>query len=355
VNPQRVAVAMSGGVDSSVAAALLVEQGYEVIGLMLRLWAGDAATGANRCCSPEDIANAKQVADLLGIPFYVLDAQAAFKEHVVDFFISGYANGITPNPCLECNRQIRWGHLYRHAIALGAEALATGHYARVTEKDGEFRLLRAIDRAKDQSYVLSILGQEHLRHARFPVGEYTKPEVRALAARLSLPTADRPESQDLCFLGDLDYREFLRRHSPGSFAPGPILDPDGARIGSHRGLADYTIGQRKGLGIASPTPLYVLDKRLETNTLVVGPRERLGQDRFEAGPVHWVAGEAPAPQLRASVRVRYKAREVPAEVRVGGGGQVEVRLDEGLPDVTPGQAAVFYDGETCLGGGVILR
>jgi tRNA-specific 2-thiouridylase len=346
---------MSGGVDSSVAAALLVEQGYEVVGLMLRLWAGDAASGGNRCCSPEDIADARQVAGLLGIPFYVLDAQAIFKEHVVDFFIAGYADGVTPNPCLECNRHIRWGHLYRHAIALGAESLATGHYARVRQTGGAFRLLRAVDRAKDQSYVLSVLDQEHLARARFPIGEYTKSEVRAQAARLSLPTADRPESQDLCFLGDLDYREFLRRHSPGAFSPGPIVDPDGTRIGAHRGLADYTIGQRKGLGVASPTPLYVLDKRPETNSLIVGPRERLGRDRFEAGPVHWVAGGAPAPQLRASVRVRYRAREVPGEVRIRDGERVEVQLDEPLPDVTPGQAAVFYDGETCLGGGVILR
>ena len=345
---------MSGGVDSSVAAALLVEQGYEVIGLMLRLWSGDGTSGANRCCSPEDVAGAKHVASILDFPIYILDAQAEFKSHVVDFFIDGYAQGTTPNPCLECNRHIRWGHLYRHAIAVGAETLATGHYARVNETGGAFQLLRAVDRAKDQSYVLSVLGQENLSHAIFPVGEYTKPEVRAHASRLSLPTADRPESQDLCFLGDLDYREFLRRQNPGSFKPGPILDPSGTQIGVHDGLANYTIGQRKGLGLPSAIPLYVLEKRPEIDSLVVGPRDGLGRRKFEAGRVNWVSGRAPGSRVRVWVRVRYKAREVPAQVTIHPDGHVAVEMEEALPDVTPGQAAVFYDGEVCLGSGVIL-
>jgi tRNA-specific 2-thiouridylase len=352
---ERVVVAMSGGVDSSVAAALLVEQGHEVIGLMLRLWEGDSASGANRCCAPEDIASARAAAATLGIPFYVLDAQKPFKSHVVDFFVRGYAAGVTPNPCLECNRHVRWGHLFRHAMALEAEYLATGHYARVSHDNGSFQLLRAVDAAKDQSYVLCILGQGQLSHALFPVGDLTKAQVRRQAERFSLPTAARPESQDLCFLGDLDYRTFLRIHAPGSTSPGPILDPSGTVIGGHGGLANFTIGQRKGLGLSSSAPLYVLEKRPETNSLVVGPRERLGSRRFEAGNVNWVSGAEPVSPFRVSVRVRYKAREVPAQVTPVGAARVSVELDETLPDVTPGQAAVFYDGEVCLGGGVILR
>jgi tRNA-specific 2-thiouridylase len=355
MKPQRVVVAMSGGVDSSVAAALLVEQGYEVIGLMLRLWSGDPASGRNRCCSPEDIADARRVAAILGIPFYVLDAQAAFKHHVVDFFVDGYAQGLTPNPCLECNRHIRWGHLYRHAIGLEAEFLATGHYARIQHTDGAYRLLRAADRAKDQSYVLSILGQDQLAHALFPLGGHTKPQVRQLATRFSLPVAERPESQDLCFVGDLDYRSFLRRLKPAGMRPGPIVDPQGRRLGTHNGLTDFTIGQRKGIGVPSSVPLYVAAKLTDTNTLVVGPREILGRTRFDVGGVNWVSGQAPDSRRRVSVRVRYKAREMLGEVRAASERRAEVLLDEALPDVTPGQAAVFYDGEDCLGGGLILQ
>jgi tRNA-specific 2-thiouridylase len=345
---------MSGGVDSSVAAALLVEQGYEVIGLMLRLWQGDAAAGGNRCCSPEDIAAARSAAGAIGIPFYVLDAQAPFREHVVEFFIRGYANGVTPNPCLECNRHIRWGFLFRHAMALDAAFLATGHYARIENTAGTCRLLRAADREKDQSYVLSVLGQQHLAHALFPIGAMSKPEVRSHARRLGLPTAERAESQDLCFVGNLDYRSFLRLHSPESARPGPILDPQGAVLGSHSGLADYTIGQRKGLGVASSVPLYVLEKRADANTLVVGPKSRLGRRRFEAGGVNWVSGAESRSPIRALVRVRYKAAEISGEIETVGPSRVTVQLDEASPDVTPGQAAVFYDGDACLGGGVIL-
>jgi tRNA-specific 2-thiouridylase len=240
-------------------------------------------------------------------------------------------------------------------MALEAEVLATGHYARVSHGDGSFRLLRAVDAAKDQSYVLCVLGQGQLAHALFPVGDLTKAQVRREAERFSLPTAARPESQDLCFLGDLDYRTFLRMHDPASASPGPILDPGGNVIGSHRGLANFTIGQRKGLGLSSSAPLYVLEKRPETNSLVVGPKGSLGTKRFEAADVNWVNGAEPASPLRASVRVRYKGREVPAQVTPVGTGRVSVELDNTLPDVTPGQAAVFYDGEVCLGGGVILR
>ncbi len=258
MTPERVAVAMSGGVDSAVAAALLVEQGVDVFGVMLRLWVEDGRI--NRCCSPDDVAAARRTAGLLEIPFFVLDMQDRFRDEIVTFFLDGYANGGTPNPCIECNRRIRWTHLLGEARALGATHLATGHYARVEPENGKYTLLRALDHDKDQSYVLSILGQEQLGHARFPLGRLTKAEVRDYARRRSLPVAERPESQDLCFLAGQDYRDFLRTHANGGFIPGPIVGPAGEVLGQHAGLADYTIGQRKGLGIPSNTPLYVLAK-----------------------------------------------------------------------------------------------
>ncbi|MEW6567558.1 MAG: tRNA 2-thiouridine(34) synthase MnmA [Chloroflexota bacterium] len=349
---RRVAVAMSGGVDSSVAAALLAERGEQVFGLMLRLWG--RLEGDNRCCSPEDVASARQVAQQLGIDFYVLDAQTPFKQHVVDFFVDGYAKGVTPNPCLECNRHVRWGFLLQHALALGATHLATGHYARLDIQHGRWTLLRARDREKDQSYVLSVLGQEELSHAVFPLGEMTKAEVRATASRLALSVADRRQSQDLCFVPAGDYRQFLRRLGAAPPAPGPIVDPNGRVLGRHNGLFDFTIGQRKGLGIPGPHPLYVLDKQVQTNTLVVGPRDALGRRTFRAGGAHWVSGIAPAGEFEALVRIRYKAREVPARVSVRPGDELAVETAEALPDVTPGQAAVFYHGDVCLGGAIIL-
>jgi tRNA-specific 2-thiouridylase len=350
---RRIAVAMSGGVDSSVAAALLVEAGEEVFGLMLRLW--NRQNGyTNRCCSPKDMANARQIAGRLGIPFYVLDAQQLFKRQVVDFFADGYAQGLTPNPCMECNRSVRWDFLLRQALALGATHLATGHYARVVQSGGEFELLRAVDRSKDQSYVLSVLGQAQLRHAVFPLGEMTKAEVRDHARQLKLAVADRRESQDLCFVGGGDYRGLLQELGVPLPPPGAIVDRGGTRLGQHSGLSGYTIGQRKGLGVAASQPLYVLSKEGETNTLVVGTREELGTRSFHAGRMNWVSDRPPAQPVRALVRVRYRAREVLAEVRPRGPDRVEVELDEPLPDVAPGQAAVFYERYRCLGGGTIL-
>lgn len=349
---RRVAVAMSGGVDSSVAAALLVEQGAEVVGLMLRLWSPDP-TGVNRCCSPDAMAAARRVAAMLDIPFHVLDVRLPFKAQVVDFFIEGYRKGVTPNPCLECNRHIRWGFLLRHALALGATHLATGHYARVRQReDGRYLLLRAVDRAKDQSYVLSVMTQENLAHACFPVGDYTKEEVRAMAAERGLPVAQRRESQDLCFVTDGDYRAFLESQGL-RLAPGPIYDLEGRLLGEHRGLAAYTIGQRKGIGIPAPEPLYVVAKDVARNALIVGPRQALGRRTFHVGRVNWILGEPPDGPMEVGIQVRYRAREVPAVVTPRDECRAEVELAEPLPDVTPGQAAVFYHGEVCLGGGII--
>jgi tRNA-specific 2-thiouridylase len=358
---ERVVVAMSGGVDSSVAAALLVEQGYDVIGVMLRLWMEamlDAVNGgaANRCCSLESLRDARSVAGLLGIPFYVINAEQPFRDWVVDSFIQEYAEGRTPNPCLICNRRIRFGYLLEYARSLGADYLATGHYARARlGSDGKVELRRGADPRKDQSYVLSVLGQNVLRRVLFPVGEYSKAQVRELAANRALPTASRVESQDLCFVADRDYRRFIARWAPDSVRPGPILDGYGRRVGRHKGLPFYTVGQRSGLGIPSPHPLYVLELCSASNALVVGPAQELGRRRLRTGAVNWISGDPPPRPILVQVQIRYRARPVPATVIPRPDMSVDVCLEEPSRGIAPGQAAVFYQGETCLGGGTILH
>jgi tRNA-specific 2-thiouridylase len=352
--PPTVVVAMSGGVDSSVAAALLVERGYRVIGMMLRLWSEPGKEDENRCCTPDAMALARRVAAQLGVPFYAVDVRERFHEVVVQSFIAGYEQGVTPNPCILCNREIRWGFLMDRAMAFGADYLATGHYARLDPgEDGAIRLLRGKDQAKDQSYVLSVLNQDQLRHTLLPVGEYTKPEVRDLARRFDLPVASRADSQDLCFLAGRDYRGFLNQHAPQTIRPGKIVTNSGEVIGEHQGLAFYTIGQRKGLGVASPEPLYVLKKDLHENVLVVGPGSELGQRELFANRVSWVSGRPPTQVLLAQVKIRYKATEAAAQVIPLPGDQARVLFETPLRDITPGQRVVFYDGEECLGGGEI--
>ena len=345
---------MSGGVDSSVAAALLVRQGYQVIGVMLRLWNESGQEAENRCCTPEAIALARWVAARLEIPFYAIDAQQVFYDTVVQYFLEGYTKGITPNPCLACNRLIRWGYLLDQALGMDAQYLATGHYARLLRTESAaLQLLRGIDHSKDQSYVLHALSQEQLSHTIFPLGEYKKSQVRQMARELGLPVAERTDSQDLCFLGNADYRDFLQRHAPQVEKTGLILNRQNQQLGEHGGLAFYTIGQRKGLGIYAPRPYYVLSKDVSRNTLIVGTQEELGSDSLSAENVHWISGEASAAPLRALVKVRYKSRETWGTINPQGDRRVHVQFDAPLRDITPGQAAVFYDGEICLGGGII--
>jgi tRNA-specific 2-thiouridylase len=358
---QKVVVAMSGGVDSSVAAALLKQQGYDVTGMMLRLWSEPGKEDSNRCCTPDSMAQARRVAGILDIPFYVVDAKDIFRQTVVQYFLDGYARGETPNPCLLCNRQIRWTFLLNHAFALGAEFMATGHYVRIRNAESVIRntnyelrtLFRAVDHAKDQSYVLHVLTQEQLKYALFPVGEYPKPEIRRLAAEFGLPTASRADSQDLCFLAGEDYRNFLQRHTPEILTPGEIVTTDGKVVGKHNGLANYTIGQRKGLGVFSPDPLYVITKHASRNTLVIGTSDELGFTELTAHDVNWISGEAPKEPFRALVKIRYSAKEVKAWVSPMESNQASVKFDSPVRDVTAGQAAVFYQDELMLGGGII--
>ena len=354
LNPMtKVVVAMSGGVDSSVAAALLKEQGYEVIGMMLRLWSEPGKEDTNRCCTPDSMAQARRVAAKLDIPFYVIDAKDVFRETVVEYFLEGYARGETPNPCLICNRKIRWMFLLDHALALGADYMATGHYVRIRRVEGRNELLRAVGRTKDQSYVLHVLNQEQLQHALFPVGDYTKTEIRQIAEKHGLSTASRKDSQDLCFLAGDDYRNFLQRNAAEMLKPGEIITRAGTSVGVHNGLANYTIGQRKGLGVASPVPLYVITKDAVRNTLIVGEAHELGSGELTARDVNWLNGQAPREPIRAEVKIRYTAKEAEAWVKPVGEKQAQVRFDALQRDITAGQAAVFYQGELMLGGGII--
>ncbi len=354
----RVVVAMSGGVDSSVAAALMVRAGYDVVGMMMRLWTDEALGGAehNRCCTPEQMSDARRIADKLGIPFYVLDSKDIFRSTVVQYFIDQHRDGYTPNPCLECNRHIRFDWLLNNALALDADYLATGHYARISRNSGGGWDLRSgLDAAKDQSYVLSVMQQSQLARAKFPVGDYHKHEVRELAQELGLNVAGKKDSQDLCFLGDSDYRDFLRLHAPDVMAPGPIVNAKGDLLGEHQGLANYTIGQRKGLGISANEPLYVLAMNPYKNALVVGTRGQLGRDRLIAENANWLSGAAPGKTFRAHVKIRYRAKAQPAAIEILGQHRFSVIFDEPQRDITPGQAAVIYQGDVCLGGGVIAK
>ena len=352
---KRVVVAMSGGVDSSVAAALLVEQGYDVVGMMLRLWA-EPGGSANRCCTPDAIGDAQYIADDLGIPFYVRDYKNVFKKIIVEPFIDSYAQGLTPNPCLTCNRVIRFDLLLKEAMALGAQYLATGHYARVQRTEtGLYELWRGLDPDKDQSYVLHTLTQENLPHVMFPLGDYTKDNVREMAIEFDLPVFNKPDSQDLCFLGDGSYREFLKRNAPDVFEPGDIVNAQGQVLGQHGGLPAYTIGQRRGLGLAAPQPHYVIKLESATNRLVVGTRDELGRTSLTAHRVNYISGRPFDRPTRVEAKIRYKSRPMPATVTSLPDYRLQANFDQPLPDITPGQGFVFFQGNQVLGGGIIER
>jgi len=358
---ERLVVAMSGGVDSSVAAALLVERGYDVVGVTLRVspWRepGDPVKRFGSCCSSESADDARHVARALGIPHYLLNSEAEFARAVIDPFASAYGAGTTPVPCLACNRDLKFGSLLVRARAWEATAVATGHYARVTrdETTGRHLLWRARDRQKDQSYFLWPLTQEQLASARFPIGALEKAEVREHARRLGLVTADKPESQEICFIPDDDYRGFLRRRDPASFRPGPIIDTRGNHLGTHVGLPAYTVGQRKGLGLSTGRALHVVGLDPETNTLTVGEPAELARDRLIARDVNFIACEPPAEPLRVDARIRHNHVPASATVQALPDGRAAVVFDAPQRAVTPGQSVVWYRDDCVVGGGVISR
>ena len=346
-----IAVAMSGGVDSSTAAALLLELGYRVSGVTMRLWKeADAGAVGN-----EAVEAARRACDLLGIPLQVFDYREEFRAAVVDEFIATYSRGLTPNPCVVCNRQLKFGRLLDEIARQGIPFMATGHYARVDRRDGCYRLLKGRDPGKDQSYFLYRLTQNDLARLVFPLGDYTKQQVRQMARERHLPGAHRAESQETCFIHDNDYRRFIWEHAPDAVRPGPILDRHGQVLGAHKGLPFYTVGQRSGLGVAAAQPLFVLELDPARNALIVGPGSALGRSRLTACQVTYVSGCAPALPTAVAARIRYRAREAEASLVPLDGDRAEVIFAEPLRDITPGQSVVFYRGEELVGGGVIAR
>jgi tRNA-specific 2-thiouridylase len=352
----RVVVAMSGGVDSSVAAVLMRKAGHDVVGISLQLW-DHSGTDENRfgsCCSPDDLYDARRVAEQLDMPFYVINAQADFRKHVVDGFTQSYLRGETPSPCVNCNDYVKFDRLLEITEKLGGDRLVTGHYARTrVHPDGRVSLHRAADRAKDQTYFLFSLRQDRLSRVLFPLGDMTKDEVRELAMANGLPTASKHDSQELCFVPDNDYGAFLEGEG-ATPVPGEIVDLEGRVRGIHRGLYRYTIGQRRGLGIASPEPLYVIGMDLERNRLLVGPDSSLFRHGLIARDVSWIREE---PQVDDDVqgRIRYRSRDSSLRLTRLGDGRYLVYFAEPQRAITPGQAVVFYSGDQVLGGGWIER
>ncbi|NIQ93904.1 MAG: tRNA 2-thiouridine(34) synthase MnmA [Desulfuromonadales bacterium] len=354
---KRIVVAMSGGVDSSVTAALLQEQGHEVIGMTMQIWdytswAEDNPESCGTCCSPDDVHDARRVAEQLGIPFYVVNFEKDFQQEVIDYFCSEYFAGRTPNPCVLCNQVLKFELLLRRAREIEADCLATGHYARLEEEKGRMVLRKGFDQSKDQSYFLFTMTDDQRERVLFPLGAMSKDEVRGHATRFGLTVAEKAESQDICFVPDGDYVRFLEQERGAGQMDGQIVHRSGKVLGTHRGTYRYTIGQRRGLGLSWHEPLYVIGIDAETRTVVVGEKRHLDVDSFTVHRVNWMV-EPPQKALATACRIRYRHHEVPATVAPLPDGRCEVRLDEPQRGVTPGQAAVFYDGDRVIGGGWI--
>lgn len=361
----KVVVAMSGGVDSSVAACLLHEQGHEVVGLFMRTGTetpadaacttgsatADTAERHRGCCSAADATDARAVAGRLGIPFFALNFKEQF-DRIIEYFADEYERGRTPNPCVMCNEHLKFGRLADYGAAAGADFVATGHYARIERRDDQYRLLRGIDARKDQSYVLFGIGRHMLPRTLLPIGGMTKDEVRDHARRLGLSLHDKPESQDICFVPDRDYARVVRERWPEAFRPGAIIDREGREVGRHEGLPNFTIGQRRGLRVAMGLPIYVTRIDVAANTVTVGYKNDLARDALLASRVQWLV-DPPAEPVRAEVKIRYAHTAAAATVAPLGGDRVRVHFDAPQTAITPGQAAVFYQGDAVLGGGWI--
>lgn len=354
---KKAMIAMSGGVDSSVAAYLISQQGYETVGVTMKLHNDESQAQAEAsCCTSDDIEDARSVAGILGIPYHVYNYSDNFTEHVISRFVDAYRNARTPNPCIDCNRYIKFDRLVKTAIELGFDYVVTGHYA-VTEYDetsGRYLLKKAVDESKDQSYVLYSLSQEQLRHILFPLGSMSKQEVREIADKLDFINADKPDSQDICFVPDGDYARFIEEWCGLKFENGNFVDLQGNVIAQHKGIINYTIGQRKGLGIAAKAPYYVVGKDLERNEVILGSNEDLFSSTLTATDVNFISVEKLTEPMRVRAKVRYKQKETDATISPLENGDVSVVFDEPQRAIASGQAVVFYDGDIVVGGGTIV-
>lgn len=355
---QRVVVGMSGGVDSSATAALLLEQGYDVIGVTLKLWPQDCASRAeDKCCGPQAVMDARSVCARLGIPFYLVDEAEEFQKRVIGYFADEYRAGRTPNPCVMCNQHLKFGSLLRRADQLGAQWISTGHFARLERNPatGRVRMLKGRDARKDQSYFLFSLGQAQLARAMFPLGDKTKADTRDVARHCGLRTADKEESMEICFVPDNDYGRFLEQSKLATQHEGEIVDTEGRVVGRHRGIEFYTVGQRRGLGVAAGRPLYVVGLDAERNRVIVGDEAALETSSCRVTSTNWIEWDEAPTEFRCTARIRHGHAGAAVVVRPGPGGVAEVRFEQPARAVTPGQACVFYDGDVVLGGGWIGR
>ena len=355
----RALIAMSGGVDSSVAALLMKEKGFDCTGCTMRLYENDMIGEdlLSTCCSLKDTGDARAVCERIGIPYHIFHYENEFRDLVIEPFVASYERGETPNPCIECNRRLKFSLLYDKAKELGCDTIVTGHYARIDRTDGRFLLKKALDTSKDQSYVLYNMGQEELSRTMFPLGELTKDEVRRIAGEHGFVNSGKKDSQDICFVPDGDYAGMIRRYREGKDYPsGDFIGTDGEVLGRHEGIINYTIGQRRGLRLPAGERIYVKDIDPDRNTVTLSDNNALFRKSFKVRSVNWISGTEPSGEVRALVKIRYRHREQPASIKPCG-DMAEITFDEAQRAITPGQAAVFYDidGETVLGGGVIIR